>query len=81
MTRHRVPLTALLAQPHPQPAVLRVHILDRHAERGADPGERIDHKPDQRAIAQAGMVRYIDAVKERPRFRWIEHRAPAFDPT
>jgi hypothetical protein len=28
-----VPLAALLAQPHPQPTVLRVHVLDRHAER------------------------------------------------
>ena len=73
MARHCVPLAALLAQPHPQPAVLRVDILDHHAERRADPGEGIDHEPDQRAIAQAGMRRDIDAVKQRPRFRRIEH--------
>jgi hypothetical protein len=35
MTRHRVPFAALLAQPHPQPAVLRVNILDRHSVRRA----------------------------------------------
>jgi hypothetical protein len=32
MARHRVPLAAFLAQPHPQPAVLREDVLDRHAE-------------------------------------------------
>src|SRR6516162_9900874 len=74
MTRHRVPLAALLAQPHPQPAVLRVHILDRHAECRADAGERIDHQPDQRAIAQPGVYRDIDAIEQRARFRRIEHR-------
>jgi hypothetical protein len=50
------------------------HILDRHAERRADPGEGIDHQPDQRAIAQTRLCRDIDAVKQRPCFRWIEHR-------
>ena len=51
----RALLDALLAQPHPEPAVLRVDISDRHAERRADPGEGIDHQPDQRAVAQTGM--------------------------
>jgi hypothetical protein len=31
--------------------VLRKDILDRYAERRADPGEGIDHEPDQGAIA------------------------------
>jgi hypothetical protein len=39
MAGHRVALSALLAQPHPSAPVLRVDILDRHAERGADRGE------------------------------------------
>jgi hypothetical protein len=39
MTRHRVPFAALFVQPHPQPAVLRVNILDRDTERRADPGK------------------------------------------
>jgi hypothetical protein len=69
-----VALAALLAQPHPEPAVLRVDILDRHAERRADPGERIDHEPDQGAVAQAGLRRDIDAVEQRARFGGIEHR-------
>lgn len=55
MTRHRVPFATLFVQPHPQPAVLRVNILDCHSERRADPGEGIDHEPDQRAIAQTGI--------------------------
>ena len=60
MTRHRVALAAFLAQPHPQPAVLRKDILDRHAERRADPCEEIDHEPDPRAITQTGMCRDVD---------------------
>jgi hypothetical protein len=78
MARHRMALTALLAQPHPQPAVLRVDILDRHAERRADPGERIDHQPDQGAIAQTGMCRDIDAVEQRA---LRKDRALRFAPT
>jgi hypothetical protein len=46
MARHRVALAALLAQPQPQPAVLRVDILDRHPERRADAGEGLDHERD-----------------------------------
>jgi hypothetical protein len=57
VTWHSVPLATLLAQPHPEAAVLRTDILDRHTERGADPGEGIHHKADQRAIAQPGIVR------------------------
>jgi hypothetical protein len=36
MARYPVPFAALLARRHPQPAVLRVNILDRHAERRAE---------------------------------------------
>ena len=43
VARHRVALTAFLAQPHPQPAVLRKDILYRHAERGTNAGEGLDH--------------------------------------
>jgi hypothetical protein len=42
MARYPVPFAALLARRHPQPAVLRVNILDRHAERRADASEGID---------------------------------------
>ena len=49
-------------------------ILDGHTERGADAGERIDHKRDQRAIAQAGMRPDIDAIQQRACFCRIEHR-------
>jgi len=43
MARHCVALAAFLAQPHPEAAVLRVDILNRHTERRADPRERVDH--------------------------------------
>jgi hypothetical protein len=58
-----------------QPAVPREDILDRHAERRADPGERIDHEPDQAAITRTGMRRDIDAVEQRA---LSKDRAPAF---
>jgi hypothetical protein len=54
VTGHRVPLTAFLAQPHPETAVLRVNILDRHAERRTDAGEGIDPQSDQRTVAALG---------------------------
>jgi RNA polymerase sigma-70 factor (ECF subfamily) len=75
VARHRVPLAALLAEPYPQPAILREHVLDRHAKRRADPGEGIDHEPNQGTVAQSGMRRYIDAVEQRPRFGRIDARA------
>jgi hypothetical protein len=71
---HRVALSALLAQPHPKPAVLCKDILDRHAERRANASERVDHERDQGAVAQPGIRRDIDAVEQRARFRRIEHR-------
>ena len=71
---HLVPLAALLAQPHPEPAVLRADILDRHAEGRTDAGERIDHQRNQRPVAQTGDGASVDAVEQRPRLGWIEHR-------
>jgi hypothetical protein len=59
----------------PRASVLREDILNSHAERRADPRERINYRPDQRAITQPGMRRDIDAVEQRaPR----PGRAPAF---
>jgi hypothetical protein len=49
VARHHVPLAGFLARAHPKP-VLRKDILDRHAERRVNPGERIDHEPDQRSV-------------------------------
>jgi len=66
MARHRVALAALLAQPHPQSAVLRKDILDGHPERRADTGEGIDHQPDQGARSrETGMGYDINAVQQR----------------
>ena len=78
MARHRVPLAALLTQLHPEPAVLSKDILDRHATRRSDAGEGIDYQSDQRAIAQVGMCRDIDAVEQGALRR---DRAPAFPPS
>jgi len=51
MARHGVFLAALLVQAHPKPPVLRVHILDPHANRRADTRKGIDHQADQGAVA------------------------------
>jgi hypothetical protein len=73
-----VALAALLAEPHPQAAVLRVDGFDCHTKRRTDPGEGIDHQPDQRVIAQASVRRHIDAVEQRARFGRITYpRFPA----
>jgi hypothetical protein len=62
MAGHGVALAAVLAEAHPYTAVLRLDILDCHAECGADAGERIDHEPDQGPIAQTGMRRATRAA-------------------
>jgi hypothetical protein len=74
MARHLVTLAALFAQPHPQPPVLRVDVVDAHRERGADPRKRKHHQADQRPVAQAGRCADIDAVEQLPRLGRIEHR-------
>src|SRR5436190_22013255 len=71
---HRMLLATLLAQPYPNPTVLNVHIVDRHTERGADAGERVNHEGNQSAVPQASDRRYMDAVEERARFRRLERR-------
>jgi transposase InsO family protein len=44
------------------------------------PAMRIDHEPDQGAVAPASVRRHIDAVEQRARFGGIEHRRlPAGD--
>jgi hypothetical protein len=54
---------AFLLQAHPEPPVLRVHVLDAHADGRADAGEGIDHEADERAVAQADDGRDIDRVE------------------
>ena len=52
MAGHGVLLAALLMQTHPEPAVLRIHVFDAHADRRADAGEGINHEANERAIAE-----------------------------
>ena len=52
-------------------------ILDCHAERRADPREGIDRRPDQRAVAQAGMCWDVNAVEQRAPRRDRSAEAPA----
>src|ERR1022692_117879 len=51
--RHLVALAALLMQPHPPAATLKIPVLDIHARRSANARERVDHKRDEGAIAEA----------------------------
>ena len=74
MAWHGVLLAALLVQANPLPPVLRIHVLDAHADRRADAREGIDHQADERAVAEADDGRGVDRVDELPRFLRIEHR-------
>jgi len=65
MAGHRMAPSTLLAEPHPEAPVLRKDILDRHTERRTDPGERINHEPDQGLVAQTGVCGDIDAIQQR----------------
>jgi len=69
-----VPLAALLVEPHPKAAPLRVVVLDVHRDRGTDAGESVDHEPDERAIAEPDDGRDVDAVDEFARLLCREHR-------
>jgi hypothetical protein len=73
-------LTRLSSAAAPTAAVLYVDILDRHANRCADPREGTHHEPDQRAVAQARGRRRVDAVEQCARLGGIEHqRLPGRD--
>lgn len=74
MAGHGVMLAALFVQPHPQPAVLRVDVLDLHGQGGAHAGERVDHQADEGLVAQPRRRRRIDQVQQPPRLGRIEHR-------
>jgi len=69
MAGYSVRFAALLAQPHPQPAVLHEHVLDLHGERRANPRKTENHQRDQRPVTQADLRRDIDSLEQRPRFR------------
>ena len=56
MTGHLVQFAALLVQPHPKAAVLHVNVVDLHREGRADARERIDHEPDEGAVASPARV-------------------------
>ena len=77
MAGHLVPLAALLVQPHPEAAVLHVGVLDPHPERRPDPGEGVDHEPDQGPVAQADHRRDVDSIQELARLLGGQHRRPA----
>ena len=63
--RHPVLLAAFLMEPQPGAFSLRIIILERHGDHGADAGEGIDHGGDDRPVAQTGQVRQADLVSLR----------------
>lgn len=71
---HDMLLAALLVQPYPQPPVLGEHVLHPHGKRSPDAAERIDHQPDQGAVAQADRRRHVDAIQQLPGLVGREHR-------
>ncbi len=67
-------LAALLVQPHPEAAVLHVHVLDWHSGGRANPGEGVDHQANQRLVAQADRRRGVDRVEDGPSLAGGEDR-------
>jgi hypothetical protein len=67
-------LAALFMEAHPEAAVLREHILDRHRDDGSDTREAVEHEGDQRLVAQTNMRRAADAIEQGTHFGRIEDR-------
>jgi hypothetical protein len=65
--RHLVPLSALLVESEPPALAFGVVVVDAHADHGADPGERVGHDGDQRAVAQTYHAGRIHALEELAR--------------
>ena len=70
MAGHSVPLVALLAQSHPEAQRRRFCVqISSTAMPSATPMRAneytMSHEPDQRAIAQAGNPRCVDAAEQR----------------
>jgi hypothetical protein len=70
---HFMALAALLVQANPQAAILHVNVFNFHRERRADARERIDHQPDQGAVAQTNDGGCVDRVEKLTSFGGIEH--------
>ncbi len=71
---HFVTLATFLVQPNPQAPVLHENVVHPHSQRRADAGERIDHQPNHRPVAQSRWRRHIDLIEQSPRLVWREHR-------
>ena len=74
MAGHLVPLAAFLVQPKPRPLAMLEIVSDPHRHRRADPGEAVDHDPDQRPVAQSDQCGGLDRVQQLARLLGGEHR-------
>ena len=57
-------LAALLAQAKVQAVVLAVHVANVHRERRADPGEGVEYRGDERAVAKARQGRVGEGAQQ-----------------
>lgn len=74
MAGHLVPLAAFLAQPHPQPVLLPVHVFHLHRQGGPDTGKRKHHQPNQRTIPEPDRRAHVNAVQQRTGFGGSQDR-------
>jgi hypothetical protein len=75
--RNLVPFAALFMQAEPPAFPFLKVVLHLHANHCAHPRKRVDHHPDQSAIAQAGNRVDIDAIEQYPGVIGGEHRRAA----
>jgi hypothetical protein len=52
MAGHLVALPAFFMQPQPPSFAMLEVVSDLHGDDGADPGEAVDHGPDQRPVTK-----------------------------
>jgi hypothetical protein len=63
MAGHIVPLATFLMQSEPQPLTMLEIVSDPHRHRCSDPGETVNHDPDDCPVAQPDQCRRLDRVQ------------------
>ena len=77
MAGHFVALTAFFMQAKPPTLPMLKVISDFHGDRRTDPGEAVDHRPDQGPVAQPNQTISFNCIEQLACFLRREHRGLA----
>src|SRR5260370_15049141 len=77
MAGHLVPLAAFLMEPEPQPLPMLEIISDPHRHRCAYPGKTVNHRSDERPVAESDPRGGLDRVPAKA-LLWFGRRASLF---